>query len=330
MPPDDAIEVVQTYPDALPNPFQVIEAAEISGDIGTHVFPSTLTGRTQASAHVMKIQINQNTAMSALAPAIPTLLSAGGTINPSAAGDIGQQILNGDISGAAGSIGSGIYNVITNIPQTLQTAQGQLFGEFKRAKGAIYLYIPNPMTYTNAMDYEDVSLTSLATDKLKTAVGMLPLGRQLNSVLGAAEGAGRDLQKLRGLPINPKVEVLFSNIPQRRFQFDFLLAPTSQAESATLKGIIQVLRSEAAPEEIGIAGIVWKAPSTFSISFEHNGRENTNIPKIDECVLEQIDVDYEPSGQWSTFWNGFPVAVRLQLKFREREPNHKKKILEGY
>ncbi len=326
MPTDEVYEVVQTYPDALPNPFEVIQAAEVSGDIGIHSFPSTLTGRTQASAHVMKIQINQNTAMSAVAPIIGQVGSLGGAIGPDTAGNLGTQISQGRFP-SIGSILDSTSNLITsawnNRQQILTQARQDAFGEFKRAKGAIYLYIPNPMTYTNAMDYEDVSLTSLATDKLKTAVGPIPFAR------AAIEGA-ETLQKLRGLPINPKVEILFSNIPQRRFQYDFLFAPTSQQEADSLKTIIKVLRSESAPEEIGIAGIVWKAPSTFDISFEHNGVENTNIPKIQECVLEQVDVDYEPSGQWSTFWNGFPVAVRLQLKFREREPNHKKKILEGY
>ena len=55
-----------------------------------------------------------------------------------------------------------------------------------------------------------------------------------------------------------------------------------------------------------------------------------NIIRINTCVLERCEVDYAPSGVYSTFTNGHPVAVRLSLGFREIEPVHKKRILQGF
>jgi hypothetical protein len=47
-------------------------------------------------------------------------------------------------------------------------------------------------------------------------------------------------------------------------------------------------------------------------------------------VLERVEVDYAPTGTYATFRNGHPVAVRLSLGFRELEPVHKQRVLQGF
>ena len=70
-------------------------------------------------------------------------------------------------------------------------------------------------------------------------------------------------------------------------------------------------------------------PSEFDISFQYNGNENVNIPKISTCVLTQIDTDYAPGG-FAAYEvpgemdprlgrTGMPVAIRLTLGFTETE-----------
>ena len=70
-------------------------------------------------------------------------------------------------------------------------------------------------------------------------------------------------------------------------------------------------------------------PSEFDIKFYYNGKENPNIPKISTCVLNNINVDYAPSG-FSAYEvpgdttpnmgrTGMPVGIRLQLNFTETE-----------
>jgi len=78
-------------------------------------------------------------------------------------------------------------------------------------------------------------------------------------------------------------------------------------------------------------GLTFVPPSEFDITFYQNGRENTNIPKINTCVMEKIEVDYSPTGgMFSTFRNGHPVAVRLSMAFREVEIPHKARIEQGF
>lgn len=226
----------------------------------------------------------------------------------------------------------------------------------RRIKESIALYIPAPMIYTQQNIYEDVSLTSVFGQAGKLGVGVVAdtlssiataaLTKSIQSARRGQDAVGRLIDtggtvlgtafNLAGTPINPRIEVLFSTTPQRQFVFEFLLAPRSAEESKTMKNIIQSLRFHAAPEissALAIGGIgipTFIPPSDFDITFYQGGKENLSIPRINTCVLERCEVDYAPSGVWSTFSNGHPVAARLSLAFREVEIVHKRRVVQGF
>ena len=111
----------------------------------------------------------------------------------------------------------------------------------------------------------------------------------------------------------------------------FLMAPSSENESNSMKNIIKKLRMYSSPELSQAAnGLFFNAPAQWAIKFYHNGQENTNIPKIRQCVLSDISVNFTPAGEWSTFKNGHPVSAVLHLKFIEMEIIHSKLVDEGY
>ena len=49
-------------------------------------------------------------------------------------------------------------------------------------------------------------------------------------------------------------------------------------------------------------------------------------------MLEKIEADFgsTTNGMWATHEDGSPVAVRLQLQFKEVEPIHKLRVLQGF
>lgn len=192
----------------------------------------------------------------------------------------------------------------------------------RRTSKTIVLYMPNTVVFSQANQYEDISLTGIVADAA-VQLGAGGVGRKVYA--GAATAA-----KAFQMPINPKTEVLFSNTHLRTFQFDFLFAPSSQQETELLKNIIYQLRFHSAPELSGIGGLLWTPPSEFDISFYHNNQENTNIPKISTCVMENLDVDYAPTGVYSTFSTGYPVAVRVSMRLKEVEVIHKKRVSQGF
>jgi hypothetical protein len=98
-----------------------------------------------------------------------------------------------------------------------------------------------------------------------------------------------------------------------------------------MKAIIRTLRFHAAPELDSVtAGFTYIPPAEFDITFFNKGVENTAIPRINTCVMDRIEVDYAPTGVYSTFSNGHPVAARLSLGMREIEVVHKRRVLQGF
>ena len=134
-----------------------------------------------------------------------------------------------------------------------------------------------------------------------------------------------------GLAQNPQVEILYQKTGHREFMFDFKMSARSEAEAAAIRKIIKEFKFHSAPELLkGSSGRFFIPPAEFDIKFFYNGKENTNIHKISSCVLVGIDVNYAAAGQWTTFTDGMPVDISMQLRFKELELMHKGRIEEGY
>jgi len=224
-----------------------------------------------------------------------------------------------------------------------------------RIAESIALHMPTPLVYNTHNAYEEISLTALGF-KLGAA-GLTAIASAVTAGIAGsvakAIGAGEIVKtvtnavgktvstasKIMQNPINPAVEILFSNTLVRQFTLEVMMAPRNERESISLHNIIKTLRFHAAPEIAGAmnllgfelgAGLFWIPPAEFDITFFNKGVENMNILRMNTCVMERIEVDYSPTGVYSTFRNGHPVAVRLSLGLRELEPIHKKRILQGF
>jgi hypothetical protein len=148
-----------------------------------------------------------------------------------------------------------------------------------------------------------------------------------------------------GYAQNPMLEVIYRGTNFRSFQFEFMFQPKSQKEAERVREIIETFKFHAAAETNPIAekigdGSVFPGgnsmpmffvpPSEFGIELRHGSIQNKFLPKIGRCVLNRIDVDYAPGGQWQTFADGVPIETRIRLDFTEVELITKNKIQEGY
>ena len=48
-----------------------------------------------------------------------------------------------------------------------------------------------------------------------------------------------------------------------------------------------------------------------------NDKQNPHLHKIGACFCTDVEVDYSPDGQWSTFATGQPVHTKLTVNFVE-------------
>ena len=244
------------------------------------------------------------------------------------------------------------------------TAVGELFNNLARIRpprtngDTVALYVPDTVNVQYAAGYDDrVSLTNALGKPLFLTEGIASVAdawSQGQGVSGVTSNlindpyartlalsyidrkAGTNLAQFGlsslGLAFNPQLQILFSNIGFRQFQFYFLLAPKNNAESAAIQNIIKTFKYASAPEfKEGVVtdSIFLKVPDTFEIKFLFNGEENLNVNRIGECVLESIDVDYSPNG-WSSFNDGSAVQTLLTLQFKEIFIIDKNRVNEGY
>lgn len=217
----------------------------------------------------------------------------------------------------------------------------------KRVAESIAIFMPGSILYGQQNQYEEISMTAIAGNVGKAGLNYATAalsslrGGALGAAAGRAAGAAKAVNALGQAigtvasitqnPINPRVEVLFSTTNQRQFIFEFLLAPRNEQESKTIEQIVRTLRFHAVPElNPKTFGLTFIPPAEFDITFFHKGIENVKIPRINTCVLNRIDVDYSPQGVYSTFKNGYPVAIRLSLAFTEIEMLHKARVVQGF
>jgi hypothetical protein len=190
---------------------------------------------------------------------------------------------------------------------------------------SVGLFIPGAgengsgVIYEDKHEYTDIKLTNAAGAGLAAMAGFS---------LGGVASAG---MSAIGKPINPGVQVLYKNTYLRAFQYAFLMAPASLRESQSMENIIKQLRRFAAPNvAAGGGGLLFDTPAEFTIEFFNKGQPNPHIPKVSRCVLTNITTDFTPSGEWSTFRNGYPVTCRLLLSFQEMEIITRDKIEGGF
>ena len=217
----------------------------------------------------------------------------------------------------------------------------------RRITKSIALHMPTPLVYNTHNAYEEISLSALA-GKLGTAglAALFSAGGAAFANISKAIGAGQAVRtiadatgkivslgsKILQSPINPAVEILFANTLVRQFTLEVMMAPRNEQESINMHSIIKTMRFHGAPEisDTLLNGLFWIPPAEFDITFFNKGVENMNILRINTCVLERIEIDYAPTGVYSTFRNGHPVAARMSMGFRELEPIHKKRVLQGF
>ena len=177
------------------------------------------------------------------------------------------------------------------------------------------------------------NIAGAAVGGIGTLVARMGLkGGLVGMAVGAAAG-GSVLQKgaeaALGVSMNPYMEMMFSGIGFRDFQFDFNMRPRNETELEEIHNIITALRTHTRPSWVG--GTLGKSfmeyPMEFSIEFLTTGGKgdaeqyspNPYVPKLKTCVCDSVTTNYSPQNMWTAHRNGAPVAITLGLHFQETE-----------
>jgi hypothetical protein len=197
-----------------------------------------------------------------------------------------------------------------------------------RLAATIGLYMPDGMSFTNNASYGNVSLLDAAKNATDALRSIPIIGKVAGALSGGMDLAQGEAAKLalstQGLAINPGQQLLFDGIDFRTYSMSFTFTPYSKEEADTVKNIIKLFKTHAAPR-ISQSGMFFIPPSTFNLGFYKDGGINSNIAAVGESVIESIEVNYAPNG-WSAHTDGAPVQTTLTLNFKEIELVDRAKI----
>jgi hypothetical protein len=260
-------------------------------------------------------------------------LLAGGAI-------LGKALGVGAVAGpTAGLAAVGAY-ATSKVAATASRAQ-------RRLKTAIALHIPNQLQIRYGMQWGDQDTGALAMAAVagEQAVEIAKALMNKDSVntkdvgdIAAAMGTNLALSKgpfasansaATGLAANPKKEQVFSGVDFRTFQVEYQFFPRSVDEARNVQRIIYEFKYHMHPEFKDANNFVYIYPSEFDIFYYQNGTENLNLHRHTSCVLTEMSVNYTPNGVFSTFDNGMPTQINVQMSFRELALLTKDKIKDG-
>ena len=136
-----------------------------------------------------------------------------------------------------------------------------------------------------------------------------------NSAIGRASG----------MILNSNLELLFDSVNLRSFPFSINFSPRTPKESDMVRHIIRAFKSSMAAkkgidEAGGQGGVFLRAPDVFSLRYLHNGRQHPFLNSFKDCALTGMTVNYTNAGTYTTYDDGTPVSIRMNLTFKELNP----------
>ena len=240
------------------------------------------------------------------------------------------------------------------IKLSVDTAKQRFRGE--EIKGFIYLPIPQSIQDTTSVTWGEDSLDPLSAfglsfgaDALKdpgaavrkyldlggSALGELvqdpaARGALTAAIAGQAFGAlGGNvsttglISRATGSVFNPNMELLFQGVNIRSFSFNFNFVARSVKEGEEIKKIIRTFKKSMAPRksaESGAEGVFISAPNVFQLEYKKGNTSHPFLNRFLPMALTNVSVNYTGSNTYSTYYDGTPVHITMQLDFQELNP----------
>ncbi len=142
--------------------------------------------------------------------------------------------------------------------------------------------------------------------------------------LGGNVNANQVISRASGQILNPNLELLFQGVGLRVFPFQFQFFPRNSQEGETVINILRTLKKEMAPSRTSAegnnTGVFIRTPSIFQLTYMKGKGKHPYLNSFLPTVLSDMKVNYTASGAHSTFYDGIPTHIRLDLQFKELNP----------
>lgn len=126
------------------------------------------------------------------------------------------------------------------------------------------------------------------------------------------------LARSTGQIMNPNMELLFNGPSLRTFRFQFKFVPRGPKEAREVESIIRTFKYHMAPKVDGQTFL--KTPDIFELRYRQGGQPHSFLHKFKQCFLSSVNVNYTGEGNYTTYEDGTPVSMIMDLTFQELEP----------
>ena len=250
------------------------------------------------------------------------------------------------------SLGKGAEGVFNKVKEWAQSI-GTLVK--RKYMGSICLYMPTGIEINDQMIYNDDSRkmgafaetlfsdnykdifnpTTLTSPEALTAAGFI--GGQAfggSGVMSALLGAGlgtivsTEIQRGSGKVANPNEIVMYSSTALRTFSFAWTILPDSAKESQQATGLIKMFRKAAHATKDN--KLLITVPDHVIVSFHGAGAKGVEMIQLPPCVIESVNVSYNPNNTSFFKENNSPVEIGLAVTLKEMVPLYSDDIDRGY
>ncbi len=161
------------------------------------------------------------------------------------------------------------------------------------------------------------------TDGIKDALNKVLASKAVNA-MGGNLTPSQLLARSSGEIINPNMELLFNGPTLRNFRFSFKMTPRNSDEAEQIKLIIRTFKTNMAPRTSSSTSnkgnFFLKTPNVFELRYRSGNQDHPFLHKFKQCFLTDVSVNYTADGVYATYEDATPVAMQMDLSFKELEP----------
>lgn len=167
-------------------------------------------------------------------------------------------------------------------------------------------------------DLQTASGNANIKDALIAAISGQAIG-----ALGGNVSGNQIISRATGQVLNPNLELLFNGVNLRVFPFTFEFFPRNRREAIEVKDIIKALKYSMLPSKNGSEGVFISAPYIFQLEYMKGNKKHPFLNHFLPMALTNMSLSYTGSNTYSTFYDGSPTHIRMDLVFKELNPIYK-------
>jgi hypothetical protein len=258
-------------------------------------------------------------------------------VGPSqAAKDLAEKVFN-KVKEWASSIGTLVNrkymgSIALYMPTDIQINDQMVYNDDSRKMGAFAETLFNEKTASDI--FNPVTLTSPTSLALAGYLGGKFLPGSSTSMMSALAGAGlasvvqTELQRGSGKIANPNEILLYNSTALRTFTFNWTILPDSVGESKHATGLIKMFRKSAHAKKDN--KMIVTVPDHVIVSFHGAGSKDMEMIQLPPCVIESVNVTYNPNASSFFRENNAPVEIGLSVGLKEMAPLYSHDVEAGY